>query len=155
MAQPVGLEELPVVEAWAIAQAEPGHEVVAVERHRIGQWGDTVRAYLRRRVAVRPAFGHAFGEALQVEPARRLSAETDSLAIDIEPGAAQRFVEGGKCAPQRAARARLIMFRPQQRGQRITAMSLACRGKVGEQRDRFAGIDLDRRAVALDPWRAE
>src|SRR5262245_60861738 len=77
VAQPAGLEELPVVEACAITQAEPGHEVVAVERHRIGQWGDTVRAYLRRRVAVRPAFGHAFGEALQVKPAPRLSVEAD------------------------------------------------------------------------------
>jgi hypothetical protein len=42
---PLGLEKLPVVEGDAVAQAETGHEVVAVQRNSLGQRKQAIGAY--------------------------------------------------------------------------------------------------------------
>ena len=66
--QPFGLEVLPVVEAGAVAQAEPGQEVAPVERGRRGQRGDTGRAGVLGRVAVVAAAGQQPLELGHVQP---------------------------------------------------------------------------------------
>jgi hypothetical protein len=83
-AQLLALEELPVVEGGAVAQREPRQEVVAVERHRFGEWVKALGADLALRVAVRPALGQELVEAIHVDP-DLVPEEVHALPVGHQP----------------------------------------------------------------------
>src|SRR5258706_14727725 len=84
-AQPLGLEELPLVEVRAVAQAEAGHKVVVVQRRRLGQRVQAARADLGGRVVVRAASRQSARELVYVDPERLAAAQADRLAVDLQP----------------------------------------------------------------------
>src|SRR5205823_9177637 len=112
------LRELPVVEGGAVPQGEAGEEVVAIEGDGVGQERQAGRAHLRRTVAVSPASGEPLTELRDIEPERRVAPEADRLALDAQPLARQRPVQGGEGAPERGARAGLVRVGPEQRRER-------------------------------------
>ena len=75
LAQALGLEELPVVEGDAVAQAETGHEIVAVQRNGLGQRKQAIWAHLRFRVTVLFALGKEVVKPGYVDP--------DSVVVEI------------------------------------------------------------------------
>ena len=92
-AQPFGLEVLPVVEAGAVAEAEPGQEVAPVQPGRLGQRGQAGRAGVGGRVAVVPAAGHQLLEPRHVQPEARLG-EPDGGPVRGQPPGPDGLVEG-------------------------------------------------------------
>ena len=83
------LAALPVVELDAVAQREPGHQLVAMKRHRGGQLLDP-----GGRIGCRSA------EAIEVE-ARAVEVEADGLAVGDQALLAERSAQRGERAAQR------------------------------------------------------
>jgi hypothetical protein len=154
-AQRVGLGELPVLELRGVPQGEAGEEVAAVQRDRLGERLGALGAGPFRLVAVRVAARHQGAEAPDVQ----LHARRDQLqpaAVRGDPGgAAEGVVQRGERAPQRGARVGVVRLRPQQRGQLVAPVAAAAARQVGEQRDRLAGVDPQRRAAHLHARRPE
>jgi hypothetical protein len=96
--QPLGLEVLPVVEAGAVAQAEPGQEVAPVQRGRLGQGGDAGRAGVGGRVPVVPAGGQQLLEPGHVQPEAR-PGEPDGGPVRRQPPRPHGLVEGRQGPP--------------------------------------------------------
>src|SRR5438270_11731029 len=67
-AQRIGLVELPVVEAGAIAQAEARQEIILVERNGLRQWLDAGGAALDRRVSVSAALRQQSAKLMHINP---------------------------------------------------------------------------------------
>ncbi len=152
--QPFGLEVLPVVEAGAVAQAEPGQEVAPVQPGRLGERVQAGRAGVVGRVAVVPAAGQQLLEAGHVQPEARLG-EPEGGPVGGQPPRPDGLVQGGQGAPQRPPGVLGVVVGPEQPGHRVAAVPFGVDGQVGQHGDRLAGVDLDRRPVALDPRRPQ
>ena len=152
--QPFGLEVLPVVEAGAVAQAEPGQEVAPVQPGRRGQRGHTGRAGVLGRVAVVAAAGQQRLEIGHVQPEAG-PGEPDGGPVRGQPPRPDGLVQGRQGAPQRPPGVLGVVVGPEQPGHGVAAVPLGVHGQVGQQRDRLAGVDLDRRPVPLHPRRPQ
>ncbi len=76
-----GLEELPVIELGAVTEGEARQEIIAIERHRLIERGQTRGTGLGHRVGVRPDLGEQRVEAIDIDPEAGTSAQADALSI--------------------------------------------------------------------------
>ena len=137
---------LPVVEGGAVAQAEAGQQVAPVQRHRLGQVGDRAWAVAGRgHQPPEPPGVHRVG--LQLQPHRR--------PVGDQPAAVQRRSQHRQRAPQRRPSAVGIGVRPQQVDQQVARVAAAAHRQVRQQRRGLARVHPKRRAVHLDPGRAQ
>lgn len=81
--------------------------------------------------------------------------QVDGIAGDLEKEASQAGLERRESAPERPARARLVVRFPQKRSQGITAMRTSGDGEVRQERSCFARIDHKWPAVETDVGSAE
>jgi hypothetical protein len=87
--------------------------------------------------------------------AEALVVETDGVPSGNETIARQRLLERRQRAPERGARSLLVVLRPQQTGESVTAHGSLGNGNIGEHGQRFTRVDLDDRAVPFDAGGAE
>jgi hypothetical protein len=125
-----------------------------VQPGRLAQRLGAVRADVVRRVTVATAALQQPLEQLDVQPEPGVG-EAGGGPVRRQPAGAERLVQGGECPPQRSSGMLLVVVGPEQFGQHVPAMALRRHRQVGEQRDRLAGVDLDRFAVELHPGRPE
>ena len=137
---------VPVVPRDAVAQAEAGQQLAAVQRDRPFQRSD-------RRFAPSSG-GHQPPEPSHVD-AFRIRLERDRRAIDGQPALAQPAAQRRERAAQRRAAAVGIGVRPEQFDQQIATVGAAHHGQIREQRGGLASVDPERLTVHLDAWRAE
>jgi len=133
LAQAVGQEELPFVEFGAIGQAEPGHEIVTVQLGSGRQGIETPGAQLLWSMPVRVHRRQQALEFAHVEPDVSLWVERDLHPADVQHLVAQRLFELREGAAQVGARAGLIVFGPEQRGERVAIVGLGGDGQVRQQ----------------------
>ncbi len=94
-------------------------------------------------------------EFIDVDVEFRVCSKPNRFAVDFQLFAAERAMQDREGAAQRGTRAGLIVLAPEQRGERVVAVALPREGEIGEERERFARIDLDRRAIAFEARRTE
>ncbi len=137
---------LPVVEDDAVAQAEPGQEVVAVQ-------GDGARQRLDRP----PPLPGRRGQRAEPADVHRVVVDVQPSggAVDHEEPPTQRGAQRGERAAQRRPPAVAAGVRPEQVGDQLAAVHAAADGQVGQHRRRLARVDRQRRTVHLDPRRPQ
>ena len=134
IAQPFGLEELPVVEVSAVAQGETAQEVVSVQLRRLFQKRHAIGTGLGGRMLVRLRGCEPLAELDNVDPHIRVGVGDDRLAVRHQPLAAQRPSDRREVAAQTRPSAARLQLRPEQRDQRFAAVSLARDRQVGDER---------------------
>ena len=142
-AQRVLRESLPVVEVDAVAQAEAGEQVVAMQVARRDQ-----RLCGRVRVVRQPA------ELPDVEPGIR-QVEADRVAIALEPSLAERRAQCRERSPQRGPGALRVGVRPEQVRDHGSRVRVPADREIGEHRRGLARVDRQRAPVHLDARRPE
>jgi hypothetical protein len=146
--------------AFGLPTTMRGQAPVGVEPRPLPRWSLLAKQAERRLKVARGLLPFA-AAAIDV---RKLALETGKcvwriqrrgLAVGVQPCTPKHFVQRRQGAPQRPARPGLVVFRPQQRRQRVAAVALLGNSQVRQQRNRFAGIDVDWRAVVLNTRWAE
>ena len=125
VAQPFGLEKLPLVEGGAIAQAEAGQEVVPIELDSSIERLQAARADVGQGMAVSSATGQGLPKCCHVHLVVRGKRQADGLSIHFQLDADGAFQTGQRPA-QRGACVALIGVGVEQRRQRV-APRQACR----------------------------
>ena len=90
-----------------------------------------------------------------VHPEARAGDQADRVAIDNQMRRVQGRTERGERPAQGRARMFVVVFRPQQRGQRLAGVAATGNRQVGQQGGRLARVNRDRRTVARDAGRAQ
>ena len=141
LAQPISRRRLPVLELRAVAQREPGEEVVPVEPRRALQGGQVRPDGQRLEVGhvhphpVRPERHHGAGDREALSHGGRRDRERPAQR---PPGA------GG------------VGFRPEQGGEPVPALFTPRDREDGQQRDGLLGVETDDDGVPLhDRWPQE
>ena len=133
---------LPVVEADAVAQPEPGQKVVAVKGG-----GRRQPVHGRRPVPggcdQRPEPGDVHRVGLHLEH--------DGRPADRDPTPSERRSQSRQRAPERGPAAVGIRVGPEQVDQELPRLRAAGHREVGEDGHRLARVDVQRLAVDLDP----
>jgi hypothetical protein len=126
-----------------------------VQGDRLGERLGAGGTGLLRPVAVPVAGGHQVVEAadVQIQP-RRLQLEPGAVRADAG-GVAEGVVERGERAAQGGPRVGVVGVGPQQGGELLATVGPVAARQVGEQCDRLAGVDPQRRASDLDARRSE
>ena len=81
--------------------------------------------------------------------------EPDGGPVRGQPPRPDGLVQGRQGAPQRPPGVLGVVVGPEQPGHGVAAVPLGVHGQVGQQGDRLAGVDLDRRPVPLHPRRPQ
>jgi hypothetical protein len=81
--------------------------------------------------------------------------QADLLAVRLQPGAGERFSEGIEGATKGGPATGAVIVGPKEVDQGVAPVALAGDGKVGQEGDGFAPVQLDGHAVALDDRRAK
>jgi hypothetical protein len=152
--QALALEELPVVEGHAVAQAEARHKIVPVQRRRPRQRRQALGADLRLRVAVHTALDEPGVEAVHVHH-DVLAGELHPLPVYAQPARGARLLERREGPAQGGPRPGLVVLGPQQPRERVARVAPPRDGQVGDQRYRLARVHLDRNPVVHHARRAE
>ena len=131
----------PVVELGAVAEREPRHERAARQLGR----GSEVRRVSRGAERLEPP---------DVDVVVRRD-ERDLLSVDAEDvrpdGTAEHRQRPAEGAPRRG----VVRVRPQERRKLLAAVWPSIRGQDGQDRNRLAGVNLERLAPDRDLGRAE
>ncbi len=93
LAQPLGLEELPLVELGTVGQGETGQKVGPIEVGGLGQRLETGRANLSRGMAVGLAAGQPLLKLGHIEPDIRLLIQAHTLPVSRQPTLTQPLIE--------------------------------------------------------------
>src|SRR4051794_3820907 len=80
----LALEQLPVVEGWAVAQTEARHELAAVQPGGGDERLQAGRAHIMRRVTVCLRLGEVAIELVHIEAQPRIRPHSDCLTSDRE-----------------------------------------------------------------------
>ena len=131
----------PVVELGAVAEREPRHERAARQLGR----GCEVRRVSRGAERLEPP---------DVDVVVRRN-ERDLLSVDAEDVRPDGTAEHRQRPAQGAARRGVVRVRPQERRKLLPAVWTSIRGEDGQDRNRLAGINLERLAPDRDLGRAE
>src|SRR5689334_2570593 len=94
-------------------------------------------------------------ELFDIYPERGVLPEADGLTVGLKFVITKHIVEGRQDTTQRPARVRLVLVGPKQRRKRVAPMALPGQGEIGEQRQCFTTIYVDRRSVPLNAGRTE
>ena len=100
LAQPFGLEELPLVEGWAVGQGEPRHKVPPIELDGLGERDQAVGADGVLGMAVFPPVAQPAAEPLHVHPQAKAGVQADGFPVREQPLCAQRLPEHRQVAAQ-------------------------------------------------------
>ena len=149
-AQRFDLHELPVVELGAVAQAEAGQEVIAVERRGFDQEWQARGAGIGRGMAVLPAGGQTRAELSHVHPEVRAGNQGNRLPISSQVFFAQGGAQRGERAPQGRPCVLVVVLGPKQAGQRFARVAAPADRQISQQRGRLACVYGNRRIVACD-----
>src|SRR3712207_1252770 len=97
-------------------------------------------------MAVPPAFGQKLAEAVHVDP-YLAQVQVHALAVDLQPTLRASPAERREGSAQGGAGAGLVVFGPEQPRQRVACVAPAGDGQVGDERDGFSRVYLDRLAA--------
>ncbi len=134
-------EVLPVVKVDRVAQAKTGHEIIPVQGNSFFQCA---------QLELLRSLRHYLLESPDVTGHPLIDAQLDVLSVCLNPVGNRRLVQRRERAAQGRARFALIQVGPQEQGEGITAVTVARHGKVGEQGNGFARVDLNRLVVHAD-----
>ena len=137
----------PMLKGGAVAEGEPGHKALAVQFQGLLQEG---QAALRWRVFARVGRCPQVSKAMDVQPNVGIWVQCRGLPVDGQPPLAQGSVDHREDAAQLGSGAALIESRPEQRRQRVAAVTAPCDCQVGEKGERFAAGEMHRLAVQLE-----
>ena len=127
LTQALRLEELPVVEGDAVAQAETGHEIVPVQRNGLRQRRQAIWAYLRYGVTVPLALGEEAVKPGYVDP-DSVVVESHAFPVGAQPTLRTGLAQRREGPTQGGAGATLVVLGPEQAGESIPGVPLLCDG---------------------------
>jgi hypothetical protein len=130
-AKVLALKELPLVESRAIPQGEAGQKVVAIKFYRLSQEGGTVQAHFFYPVAMRAARCQSLLECFHIQPDLRHEAEPHTFPVGLQPTLTQHLLDRRQGTTQTSSRPALVVFRPQQGRQRISAAGPSRNRQIG------------------------
>jgi hypothetical protein len=126
------------------------------QAHCLGEGNDARWANLRVRVSVGSAGAEDLTKLDYVNPEEGAfgricgGLQTKLVAIDVDALAAEGIAEGIERAAQGGASPGVVVLGPEQSDEGVAGVALASDGEIGDKRDGFTPVHLDRPAVALD-----
>jgi len=144
LAQRLGLEELPIVKGDAVAQRRTFQEIAPIERHRLLQLGQALRADLLRGVAMPAAGLYEAAKVAGIQPEVSVRVGADLLAVYNQPFTAQRLFQERQVAAQHRLGSPGLQLGPQHRHQPFAADRSALSLQAGHRHISAEGQDLAR-----------
>src|SRR5262245_9186668 len=90
-----------------------------------------------------------------IHPRFRLPFEFNQVPIRAQPFSDQAGVEDSQVSPQVGPRLPLVLVRPEESGQGITAVRPAADSQKDEQRQGFTALEINWYSIQFDPWWAK
>ncbi len=136
------LKTLPVLEIGGVDEAEPGHEVAAIEIDRLGDGSLTSGL-------------QGLSQGVDIHPHRGRRSQRHLSAVGGDEARPQQVIDLPDGAAQVGQRRGWIVVRPEEVGQGVAFMAAAFDGQVGEERHGLAPVCIQGAAIDFEARRAE